>query len=125
MSVLVSCSSEQRRGALRFSTRESACIERRPPALQRMSLKRRIGPALAELLVSPRLPLYLGLLTVALVSPSFFIGLNLDDFLHRYCGLQMPGSQEFCPSYLSFFTIIPGVPRLTHRLMEDGGYYNN
>ncbi len=85
-----------------------------------MSLKRRIGLALAELLVSPRLPLYLGLLTVALVSPSFFVGLNLDDFLHRYCGLELPGSKEICPSYLSFFTIIPGVPRLTHRLMEDG-----
>jgi hypothetical protein len=85
-----------------------------------MTPRTRIGSAIADLIVSPRLPLFLGLLTMALTSPSLFIGWNLDDYLHRYCGLQLPGSREICPSYWSLFTIIPGVPRLTHRLMEDG-----
>jgi hypothetical protein len=57
---------------------------------------------------------------MALVSPTLFIGLNLDDYLHRYCGLQMKGAEEICPSFLSLFTILPGDPRLTHRLVEDG-----
>lgn len=85
-----------------------------------MTPRNRIGSAIADLIVSPRLPLFLGLLSMALASPSLFIGLNLDDYLHRYCGLGMPGSHEICPSYWSLFTIIPGVPRLTHKLMEDG-----
>lgn len=70
--------------------------------------------------MSPRLPLYLALLSIALVSPSFVNGLKLDDYLHRYCGLQLEGSREICPSFWSLFTIIPGVPRLTHQLMDDG-----
>ena len=85
-----------------------------------MTLRNRFGPAIADLVVSPRLPLFLGLLSMALASPSLFIGFHLDDFIHRYCGLELPGSREICPSYLSFFTIVPGVPRLTHKLMEDG-----
>ena len=85
-----------------------------------MTPRNRIGAAIADLIVSPRLPLLLGLLSVALVSPSLFIGLHLDDYIHRDCGLELPGSREICRSYLSLFTIIPGVPRLTHQLMEDG-----
>jgi hypothetical protein len=81
---------------------------------------RRLVPALVALIGSPRLPLALALLSMALVSPALFIGLNLDDFLHRYCGLSMAGSSEICPSYWSLFTIVPGKPELTHRLMEDG-----
>ncbi|HVW26989.1 MAG TPA: hypothetical protein VHC69_16600 [Polyangiaceae bacterium] len=85
-----------------------------------MTQKNRIGQAIADLIFSPRLPLFLGLLSMALASPSLFIGFELDDYLHRYCGLELPGSREICPSYLSLFTIIPGVPKLTHQLMEDG-----
>ena len=75
-----------------------------------MTPRNRIGAAIADLIVSPRLPLFLGLLTMALTSPSLFIGWNLDDYLHRYCGLDLPGSREICPSYWSLFTIIPGLP---------------
>jgi hypothetical protein len=85
-----------------------------------MTPRRRIGPAILALTESPRLPLALALLSMALVSPTLFIGLNLDDFLHRYCGLSMKGSEEICPSFFSLFTIVPGIPRLTHRLIEDG-----
>jgi hypothetical protein len=85
-----------------------------------MKQKTRIGSAIANLVVSPRLPLFLGLLSMVLASPSLFIGFHLDDYIHRYCGLKLPGSREICPSYLSLFTIIPGVPRLTRQLMEDG-----
>lgn len=45
---------------------------------------------------------------MAPVSPTLFIGLNRDDYLHGYRGLSMKGSEEICPSFLSLFTIVPG-----------------
>src|SRR5260221_4567459 len=85
-----------------------------------MSARRREMPALTALLESPRLPRWLALLAMAPAAPTLFIGLHLDDYMQRYCGLKLPGSEEICPSYLSFFTVIPGDPHLTHALIEQG-----
>ena len=66
------------------------------------------------------MPLYLALLTATLVVPSLFIGFQLDDYLHRYCGSQLSGSERFCPPPLSLFAYASGDPGRMHRMIETG-----
>lgn len=74
----------------------------------------------SKLAASPRLPLYLALLSALLVSPSLFTGLQLDDYFHRFCAVGAPRSDSLCPTRLSLFTIATGNPELTHRGIEYG-----
>jgi hypothetical protein len=82
----------------------------------RSQLKQRFS----ELAASPRLPLYLALLSALLVSPSLFTGLQLDDYFHRFCAVGAEKSDALCPTRLSLFTIATGRPELTHRAIEYG-----
>jgi hypothetical protein len=82
----------------------------------RFQLKQR----LQALAASPRLPLYLALLSALLVSPSLATGLQLDDYFHRFCAVGAKNSEALCPTRVSLFTIAPGNPVLTHRAIEYG-----
>lgn len=68
----------------------------------------------------PKLPLWLGLVAVALASPSLFIGFHLDDYVHRYLLLRLPGADLLARSYVSPFAIANGDPALNHWLIEQG-----
>lgn len=72
------------------------------------------------LATSRRLPLYLALLTATLVVPSLAIGLQLDDYMLRFCTLQSAGSDALCPSVLAPFTIATGRSDVMHRAIEYG-----
>ncbi len=80
----------------------------------------RIEQWLARLARSRRLALRVALVGVLLTAPTLFIGLHLDDYVHRYFALGLPGSERLSPSYLSFFSIAPGDPAGNHALIEDG-----
>ncbi|HEX7669246.1 MAG TPA: hypothetical protein VF395_06685 [Polyangiaceae bacterium] len=71
-------------------------------------------------LTAAPLPLWLGLLAMALASPALFIGLHLDDYVHKYLFLGLPGSADLARSYVSPYAIANGDPALNHWLVEEG-----
>lgn len=71
-------------------------------------------------LLAPHLPIWLGLVAMALASPALFIGLHLDDYVHKYLMLGLPGSSELARSYVSPYAIANGDPALNHWLVEEG-----
>ncbi len=57
---------------------------------------------------------------MALASPSLFIGLHLDDYIHKYLLLHFPGSADVARSYVSPYAIANGDPAQNHWLVEQG-----
>ena len=92
--------------------------EQRPAELDRF--RANVAQTWSAFTVSRHLPLYLALLTAALVAPSLFVGFQLDDYAQRFCSLRSTGADALCPSIVGPFTIATGKPELIHRAVEYG-----
>jgi hypothetical protein len=57
---------------------------------------------------------------MGLTTPALFIGLHLDDYVHRFLLLHYPGADLLARSYPSPFAIANGDPALNHWLIEQG-----
>jgi hypothetical protein len=90
------------------------------PTTSSRRLRDQLAQKFAQLTTSRSLPLYLAFLTATLVLPSLFIGFQLDDYLQRYCGAALPGSERYCAPPLSLFAYASGDPERMHRMIETG-----
>jgi hypothetical protein len=67
-----------------------------------------------------RLVLGVALLSAVLASPALFIGFHLDDYVHRYLLLGLPGADLLGRSYVSLYAIANGDPAQNQWLIEEG-----